>query len=33
VTVTLGANPEYFKTDSTVITLTSEVKLRNGGSA
>jgi hypothetical protein len=33
VTITLGASPEFYKTDSTVITLTSEVKLRNGGSA
>ena len=31
ITVTLQASPQYFKTDSTLITLTSEVKLRNGG--
>jgi len=33
VTVTLEASPEYFKTDATLITLTSEIKLRNGGSS
>jgi hypothetical protein len=33
VTITLGAKPEFYKTDTTVITLTSEIKLRNGGSA
>ena len=32
ITITLQTNPQYFKTDSTVITLTSEIKLRNGGS-
>jgi type II secretory pathway pseudopilin PulG len=33
ITITLQASPQYFKTDSTLITLTSEIKLRNGGSA
>jgi type II secretory pathway component PulJ len=33
VTVTLEASPEYFKTDATLVTLTSEIKLRNGGSS
>jgi type II secretory pathway component PulJ len=33
VTITLAAKPEFYKTDATVITLTSEIKLRNGGSA
>ena len=33
VTITLQDSPQYFKTDSTLITLTSEVKIRNGGSA
>ncbi len=33
VTITLQTNPQYFHTDSTVITLTSEIKLRNGGSS
>jgi type II secretory pathway pseudopilin PulG len=32
ITITLQTSPQYFKTDSTVITLTSEIKLRNGGS-
>jgi type II secretory pathway component PulJ len=32
ITITLQASPQYFKTDATTITLTSEVKLRNGGS-
>jgi Tfp pilus assembly protein PilW len=32
VTITLAAKPEFYNTDATVITLTSEIKLRNGGS-
>ena len=33
LTVTVQSNPQYFHTDSTVITLTSEIKLRNGGTS
>ena len=33
ITITLDTKPEFYKTDSTIIELTSEVKLRNGGSA
>jgi len=33
VTVTLESSPQYFKADTTLITLTSEIKLRNGGSS
>jgi type II secretory pathway pseudopilin PulG len=32
VTVTLGAKPEFYNTDATVVTLTSEIQIRNGGS-
>jgi len=33
ITVTIQDSPQYFKTDSTLITLTSEIQLRNGGSS
>ena len=33
ITITIQDSPQYFKTDTTLITLTSEVKIRNGGSA
>lgn len=33
ITVTLEASPQYFKTDPALVTLTSEIKLRNGGTA
>lgn len=33
ITITIQDSPQYFKTDSTLITLTSEVQIRNGGSA
>ncbi|TMK82609.1 MAG: hypothetical protein E6G46_05745 [Actinobacteria bacterium] len=33
ITVTIQSSPQYFKTDSTLITLTSEIKIRNGGSS
>jgi hypothetical protein len=33
VTITLDTKPEFYKNDNASITLTSEVKLRNGGSA
>ena len=33
VTVTLESSPQYFKADTTLITLTSEIKIRNGGSS
>ncbi|MGZ4206933.1 MAG: PilW family protein [Actinomycetota bacterium] len=33
VTITLVAKPEFFQSDSGLITLTSEIQLRNGGSA
>jgi type II secretory pathway pseudopilin PulG len=32
ITITLGAKPEFYNTDPTVVTLSSEVQLRNGGS-
>jgi len=33
ITITIQDSPQYFKTDSTLITLTSEIQLRNGGSS
>ena len=33
ITITIQDSPQYFKTDSTLITLTSEIQLRTGGSS
>lgn len=33
ITITIQDSPQYFKTDSTLITLTSEIQLRNGDSS